>query len=123
MDNQMLIDLFERKDKKRKRVLFRVFKDIIQSDLTAVYIAEIINKRLDREGLVTSADIKFCRYQFKNRPLKKLDNHTAVSPPHGIRAEKSGQKRTEKQVRTWTDPDSIDLQENLIVQSKFTKKP
>ena len=41
MDKTTLIDLFERRDKKRKRILYELYFDLITSRLSARYIAEI----------------------------------------------------------------------------------
>lgn len=123
MDKQTLIDLFERRDKKRRRILYRLYQQLIESEMSAVYIADMICKQLGREGMINAADIKFCRYHFKKRPLKPLpkqrDNPSAFIP----RELQPENPLRMKEDTGWTDPDKIDLQKNLIVKSKFSKEP
>lgn len=121
MDKETLVDLFEKRDKKRRRLLYRLYQELIHSDLTATYIADKISWELKREGLIKSTDIKFCRYHFKKRPLKNLP-HSSVSPP----ASRSKDQKPETGSATgldgtWTDPEKISLIDNLIVESKFAK--
>lgn len=123
MDKQTLIDLFERRDKKRRRILYRLYQQLIESEMSAVYIADMICKQLGREGMINAADIKFCRYHFKKRPLKPLTKQ-AVHPPSFISREVQPENPLKiKESTGWTDPDKIDLQKNLIVKSKFAKEP
>jgi len=123
MDNQTLIDLFERRDKKRRRILFRLYQQLIESEMSAVYIADMICKQLGREGMINAADIKFCRYHFKKRPLKPLTQKAASLPSFISREVQPENPLPVKENAGWTDPDKIDLQKNLIVKSKFAKEP
>lgn len=121
MDNQILVDLFERRDKKRRRILYRLYQQLIESEMSAVYIADMISKQLGRQGMIKAEDIKFCRYHFKKRPLKTLTQRPGTLP---VSISKETQLESPSGIKVgagWTDPDKIDLQENLIVKSKFSK--
>ncbi len=123
MDKQTLIDLFERGDKKRRRILYRLYQQLIESEMSAVYIADMICKQLGREGMINAADIKFCRYHFKKRPLKAPAKQAGNLPPIIPRESLFENPPRMKADTGWTDPDKIDLQKNLIVKSKFSKEP
>lgn len=122
MDKETLIDLFERRDKKRRRLLYRLYYELIHSDLTAAYIADKISWELKCEGLIKSTDIKFCRYHFKKRPLKKLSHPSGPAPASRAKDQKLETASATGLDGTWTDPEKISLTDNLIVESKFAKK-
>ncbi|MCF2446931.1 hypothetical protein L0657_23455 [Dyadobacter sp. CY345] len=123
MDKKILIDLFERRDKKRKRILYELYFDLINSRLTARYIAETICKDLGRADMVNAADIKFCRFQFKGKvasaALKPGPRSKPVSAS-SVQVEPSSQSSGSS--AHWSDPDTMSTQENIIVESKFSKK-
>lgn len=123
MDKEILIDLFDRRDKKRRRILYRLYQQWIESDMSALYIADMICKQLGREGLVCAADIKFCRYHFKKRPLKTMVKKPGSLPIPTLGNHQASSSTLIKEDAGWTDPDKIDLQKNLIVKSKFSKQP
>ncbi|MCF0075343.1 hypothetical protein LZD49_33000 [Dyadobacter sp. CY261] len=123
MDKETLVDLFDRRDKKRRRLLYRLYQELIHSDLTAAYIAEKISWELEREGLISSTDIKFCRYHFKKRPLKKLPHSSGSTPPTNRAKDRKMETASSTGLDgTWTDPEKISLIDNMIVESKFAKK-
>lgn len=123
MDQKTLIDLFERKDKKRRRQLFELYFDLITSTLSASYIAEMICKDIGQADMVSGADIKFCRFHFKNKVV-----HPAIrpvskpKPVSGLDAEPRPDSQSSSFSACWSDPDTMSTQENMIVQSKFSKK-
>lgn len=120
MNKEILIDLFDRRDKKRRRILYRLYQQWIESEMSAFYIADIICKQLGREGIIQAEDIKFCRYHFKKRQFKPMDKPPGNLPVPPL---KNSPPTPLKENVGWTDPDKIDLQENLIVKSKFSKQP
>lgn len=122
MDKETLVDLFDRRDKKRRRLLYRLYQELIHSDLTAAYIAEKISWELKRESIIKSTDIKFCRYHFKKRPLKKLSHSSVSTPVSRAKDQKPETASATGLDGTWTDPEKISLIDNLIVESKFAKK-
>ena len=121
MDKTTLIDLFERRDKKRKRILYELYFDLITSRLTARYIAEMICKDLGHADMVSAADIKFCRFHFKGKVV------TAATRPSPRSKPVSGspvqfEPQSSGTSAHWSDPDTMSTQENIIVESKFSKK-
>ena len=122
MDKETLVDLFDRRDKKRRRLLYRLYQELIHSDLIAAYIAEKISWELKRESIIKSTDIKFCRYHFKKRPLKKLSHSSVSTPVSRAKDQKPETASATGLDGTWTDPEKISLIDNLIVESKFAKK-
>jgi hypothetical protein len=121
MDKNTLIDLFERRDKKRRRLLYELYYDLITSKLTANYIAEMICKDTRVEAMVNAADIKFCRFHFKSKVVSPV----AAKPVKQV-ATISEEPRSEKPNGGFasysSDPDAMSTHENLIVKSKFSKK-
>jgi len=123
MDKKTLIDLFERKDKKRRRILYELYFDLITSKLTASYIAEMICKDLGRAEMVGAADIKFCRFHFKNKTGRPVTAKPFnQSPVSSVTAKLQKQTPEDGFASFCSDPDTMSTQENIIVQSKFSKK-
>lgn len=121
MDKKMLIDLFERRDKKRRRNLYLLYHELIFSELTASYVAEMICKDLQRDGLVSIEDVKFCRYQFKNKPIKTGTKQSAIKLSTMPDLPKASELDNKPVSGSWSDPDKLDLQKNFIIKSKFSK--
>lgn len=123
MDKKILIDLFERKDKKRRRLLYELYFDLITTNLTASYIAEMICKDLGQTEMVSPADIKFCRFQFKNKAVRAVISKPFFQNPVPQATVKPQTKTSEGGFTDFcSDPDTMSTQENIIVQSKFAKK-
>jgi hypothetical protein len=123
MDKETLVKLFERRDKKRRRILYEQYFGLMKSNLTASFIAEIICNELQKENIVNAADIKFCRYHFKNKSVATVYQKPIIPVPGLPAAQK---ELTTRQVDGFagfcSDPDNMNTHENLIVESKFSKK-
>ena len=123
MDKTTLIDLFERRDKKRKRILYELYFDLITSRLTSRYIAEMICKDLGHADMVSAADIKFCRFHFKGKVASAATRPIPRSKPDsGLPVQFKPQSQSSGTSAHWSDPDTMSTQENIIVESKFSKK-
>ena len=123
MDKTILSDLFERRDKKRKRILYDLYFDLITSTLTARYIAEMICKDLGRADMVSAADIKFCRFQFKDKvPSTAIRPRLRSKPVSDSPVQFEPDSKSPGPSPHWSDPDTMSTQENIIVESKFSKK-
>ena len=123
MDKKTLIDLFERRDKKRRRILYELYFDLITSKLTASYVAEMICKDLDQAGIISQADIKFCRFHFKNKTVRPVTAKPIIQSPASTVTAKLRTETPEDGFASFcSDPDTMSTQENIIVQSKFSKK-
>jgi len=119
MDNQILIRLFEKKDRKRRKILYSLYQDYFEPGLSSVFIAETINGDLGTPDLVTVSDIKYCRFYFHG----KLKTATRIPSPMvapGRRGEKSKSSESRTSLQ-WSDPDELGTSQNQIIKSKFSK--
>lgn len=111
-----LIRLFEAKDSSRKRSLYKLYKDYINSDSSRAFIARVINTELKRPGLVTVADIKYCRLEFAKKEDKVANERKTINP---IKVETNKNKEVKKisipdldiQI---SDPDEIMKNKNIL---------
>lgn len=69
MDKEILIELYQRKDRKRKMVLNELYYRQIHSNLSQNYIASIINRDLGIENLIQAEDIRYCKFYFKKKEI------------------------------------------------------
>ena len=117
MKYDLLIELYRQQDRRRKRVLYDLFSDTIQINASLHFIAQMINKELGVEGLVTQEDIKYCRYYFKNTKVQ-VNARLPDIPKRHIIPDKTNEI-TSKEIN-WTNPDEVNL--NQILKSKFSKQ-
>ncbi len=124
MDKNILIDLFERRDKKRRKILYEQYEAFLATSLSAPYVAEMISKDLGKQDLVNAADIRYCRFYFKDKPVVKTPmKATAKMPSSPDKPEvRPAKPNGNKSVMIWSDPDKMSTQDNVIVKSKFSKK-
>ena len=118
IDQHLVTELFHRKDRKRRRILFDLYSDYFVTGLSSVFIADMINKDLGAAELVSIADIKYCRFYFQEK-LKK--SPVKIRSPVTTSAE---EKKEVKQVSSsimWSDPDELDKSQSQIIKSKFSK--
>lgn len=114
----LLIELFEIKDKHRRRCLYESFADKINTRASRKFIAQWINKELARDDLISEEDIKYCRHYFKEEKGKKplhvipatIAKKTALNQPTTI----------ESDGLVWSNPDDDNYQ-NSSIKSKFSK--
>ena len=120
IDEHLLIELFEQKDRKRRGALFELFREDLFASLTRARIADMINSKLGRPGLITAEDVRYCRFYFKGKKTERIPRaveKTIRKPDQPQYAESSqpGAFRV-------TDPDEIKLQDQFKFESKFAKK-
>jgi hypothetical protein len=126
MNRNVLLRLYERKDPKRKRMLYDLFKDTIALSASLSMIADLINQELGQKDLIRPADIKYCRHYFRGKaglshmvkevykPLTKepsIDRNLLESDAPAILDPKK-----------WTDPDKEKASSNSPSKSKFSNK-
>ncbi len=113
--NEFLINLFEKKDSKRKRMLYHNFKEIIDYPISLLAVVDIINKALGKE-LIKVTDVKYCRHYFSKKDL------TVPNPLPDITQIKSDPlvQTTETDLLTWTNTDDIQFDKKNI-KSKHSK--
>src|SRR5687768_4615803 len=68
VNKEVLIDLFQRKDKKRRKILYELYAELVLTSLSAHYVAEMINSDLGKPEVADADDVRYCRYYFRKRP-------------------------------------------------------
>ena len=127
MTKYLLLRLYARNDRKRRKMLFALFRDKIKLDVSIDAVVEMINLELGKQGIVNAADIKYCRHYFGKRQAEnERPNLIADMPPRN----NSNSLIISKEVNTiqpdleevdWTDVDEISVAMEGI-KSKFTKR-
>lgn len=116
MKYDLLIELYRQQDRRRKRVLYDLFSDTIQINASLHFIAQMINKELGIESLITQDDIKYCRHYFKNIKVQ-VNTRLPDIPKRHIIPDKTNE--TNLKEINWTNPDEVNL--NQVIKSKFSK--
>lgn len=127
MTKDLLLRLYARKDRKRRKMLFALFKDKIKLDVSIDAVVEMINLELGKQGIINAADIKYCRHYFGKRQAEnEMPKLMVEIPPRN----NSNSPIIRKDVTTvqsdleeldWTDMEEISVAIEGI-KSKFTKK-
>ncbi|WP_426293322.1 hypothetical protein ACN9ML_29395 [Dyadobacter endophyticus] len=120
IDEKLLIELFEQKDRKRREVLFELFHDHLLARLTRARIADMISAKLGRPRLITAEDVRYCRFYFKGK-------ETGSTPrPEGKPKPKPDRPLAAENIQSSafkvTDPDEIKLQDQFNFKSKHSNK-
>ncbi len=120
IDEQLLIELFEQKDRKRREALVGLFREDLFASLTRARIADMINIKLGRPGLITAEDVRYCRFYFKDKKTRRIPRtvEKTIRKPDQPQDAESSQPGAFKV----TDPDEIKLQDQFKFESKFAKK-
>lgn len=115
MNTKMLIELYEKKDRKRKRMLFELFSETILLSVSLSFISQLINRELGVENLISEDDVRYCRHYFKDKTstAKGKAKLPDVPKPETLSSPVT------KEV-SWTNPDDVTL--NKTVKSKFSKQ-
>lgn len=122
MDNkEMLIEMFETADRGRRRFLMNMFYDTITMKISDRFICQLINKELDRPGMVTSKDLVYCRFHFGKKTNTVQTQMASPSIP-----KKSPKTETPSSVDdgkvSWSDPDETDFKKQLTKTTKFSRQ-
>lgn len=121
MTKDLLIELYRQQDRKRKRVLYDLFSSTILLNASLHFIAQMINKELGIESLITQDDIKYCRHYFKDKKVQ-VNARLPDIPKKSFVAEKlleNNRSDGRSKEINWTNPDEVNL--NQIIKSKFSK--
>jgi len=119
IDQHLVTELFHKKDRKRRRILFDLYGDYFVTGLSSVFIADMISKDLGVPGLVSIADIKYCRFYFQGK-LKK--SPVKIRSPVTTSVEEKKEIKQVSSSITWSDPDELEANQSQIIKSKFSKK-
>ena len=125
MNRNVLLRLYERKDPKRKRMLYDLFRDTIAMRASLSMIADLINQELGQRDVIHAADIKYCRHYFQAK-VSKSDVVKEVSRPLAMQPTADPNLQTSiptvsGQEATWTNPDKNKTSTNSKTISKFSK--
>ena len=118
MNNEILISLFEKKDRKRRKILYSLHQDYFEPDFSTAFIAEMINKDLGVPNLVTINDIKYCRFYFHG----KVKMITRIRSPMATPVKSGPALKSTEQTVQWSDPDELETNQNQNIKSKFSKQ-
>lgn len=120
IDEKLLIELFEQRDRKRREALFELFREDLFASLTRARIADMINVKLGRPGLITAEDVRYCRFYFKDKKTRRI--HRAEEKI--IRKPDQPQNTSNSQPNAFkvTDPDEIKLEDQFKFKSKHSTK-
>lgn len=128
VNKEILIDLFERKDKKRRKILYELYAELVLTSLSAYYVAEMISSDLKKPALIDADDVRYCRYYFRKRtkPFDRVPLRTEPllpSPAPEPRPQHI-QNVTVKNLlkEPWSDGDAKDMQDKISVKTKFINK-
>ncbi|WP_439585693.1 hypothetical protein [Dyadobacter bucti] len=128
VSKELLIDLFERKDKKRRKILYELYAELVLTSLSAHYVAEMINSDLGKPELIDADDVRYCRYYFRKRskPFDKVALRTEPllpSPAPEPRPQHNHKMSVKNLLKApWSDGDAKDMQDKISIQTKFIKK-
>lgn len=115
MNKHLIIQLFEDKDKSRRRCLYEVYKDIITMNASLKFICKLINDELARDDLVSEKDVVYCRFHFAKNSKPTLLPNVPTIP---IIKQKEVKSNTEI---VWSDPDDDNFKKQTSIKSKFSK--
>ena len=118
MTNELLIQLYQQKDRMRKRVLFELFKPEIEMKASLPFIAQLINEHLGIENLISIADITYCRFFFKAVKVIKPQNPENKPVPQSLLLKNKVDTR-DFEIK-FTDPD-LEPNVSKSIKSKFSQ--
>jgi hypothetical protein len=128
VNKEVLIDLFERKDKKRRKILYELYSELVLTSLSAHYVAEMICSDLGKAELIDADDVRYCRYYFrkKTKPFGRIPLKTEPLLP-SLAPESRPQHTHNMSVKNplrapWSDGDAKDMQDKISRKTKFINK-
>lgn len=127
MNRDILVDLFERKDKKRRKILYEIYSEMVLTSLSACYVAEMINSDLGKTDLIHADDVRYCRFYFRKkietRPSAPEREERHLSSPAPQREQKVTHERVKDLSKAvWSDVETMDMQDNFFRGTKLGKK-
>jgi len=76
---ELVLKLHERKDPKRKRMLFELYPDLFTSNMSAKFLVDVINEKLSIEA-VSLYDVKYIRAKMKKWGEKQMPVQKSEKP-------------------------------------------
>jgi|GEM_PF-1494140 len=127
ISNEILIDLFERRDKKRRKILYEQYAELLLTSLSAYFVAEMISVELGIPKLITVDDVRYCRFYFRSKQTRRAIiqvefEQLLPSSAHEPRTHCTQQSNVKDPgALSWSDPDTMNMQDNIIRKTKFGK--
>ena len=118
MKNEIIVELFESKDKRRRRCLYDLYGDIINMKASIFFICKLINKELARDDLVTEKDVVYCRFHFSKKSAQTLNSQKTTLTS----SEKNQKVENGNTEILWSDPDGDNYKKQASIKSKFSKQ-
>jgi hypothetical protein len=115
MNKEILVQLIQNKDKKRKKMLCKFYQNYILMEASLGFIAQMISKDLEVDGIVSALDVKYCRWLLSKENIKSTQLPDIPIKTNFI--EKPVVKNSNEII--WTDPDSEDYTKNSSLTTKF----
>ncbi|GGM82788.1 hypothetical protein GCM10010967_13100 [Dyadobacter beijingensis] len=127
VNKDILIDLFERKDKKRRKILYEFYAELVMTSLSSYYVAEMICSDLGKPELVDADDVRYCRFYFRKKSETRSSAPMREERLHSSPAPKREQLVTHERVKdlskaVWSDGETMDMQDNFFRGTKLGKK-
>ena len=107
---ELVIKLFEKKNRKRRAMLYQLFQDFFSLNVTANFLAEMISSELKVDsGLISADDIYFIRQYYHNKPIRKMETNSKIISSKKVELIISEvEKMTiESDELVWTDIDAL----------------
>lgn len=76
---ELVLKLYERKDPKRKRMLFELYRDLFTSTMSARFLMDVINEKLSVQA-VSLYDIKYIRAKMKKWRNQQMSVQQSEKP-------------------------------------------
>ena len=116
---ELVIKLFEEKNRKRRAMLYQLFEGHFSLNVTALFLAEMISSELEADSeLISADDIYFIRQYYHNKPTQIKSGNTTIIPSKKIEnIIPEVEKSVESDELVWTDIDALP-QKNKFRQIK-----
>ncbi len=118
MTKEQLIQLYQEKDRMRKRALYEIYKAEIELKASLPFIAKIINDDLGVENLIPISDLTYCRYFFKDTQITKSKIEDNKPKKESLIIQKTAVPQNFE--IKFTDPDLNTFDKSI--KSKFSKQ-
>ena len=106
---ELVIKLFEKKNRKRRAMLYQLFESHFSLNVTALFLAEMISSELEADSeLISADDIYFIRQYYHNKtPTKKGGNLSIIPSKKVENIIPEVKKLIKSDEIVWTDIDAL----------------
>ena len=106
---ELVIKLFEKKNRKRRAMLYQLFEGHFSLNVTALFLAEMISSELEvHSSLITADDIYFIRQYYHNKTATKKGGNSSIIPSKKVEIIiPKVEKLIDSDDIVWTDIDAL----------------